>query len=429
MGPASPAAGFIASTPSGPWWCVKTHFRIGRVLARILTGQLFSAKGWQLTNATRDAKQRLVLHLEPTRASAICSGCGETKHRIHDVKPAREWRHLDGWKVETLVRSVVRRVRCRHCGVRVEQVPWARTRSRFTHDFEAEVLGRARDSSILGVCRQLGVHWTSVMRLIERWVEESAAKQFRKPLRRIGVDEVSYGRGQNKYLTVVWDHDRARIVWIGRGKDRETIDAFFAKLGPRRAHKLVAVTMDMAQGYIGAAQTHAPQADIVFDRFHIERYLTRAVDEVRKQEFWRRGGLYRDVVRGKKWLLLRKYKRIHWRRRGDLALLLVQNQRLFRTYLLKEHFGHAWTYTTAKGMRAFILRWRTSLNWTRLRPLIAFWELLMRHIDGVVAWAKHRLSNAAVEGNNSRIRGLSQRARGYRNPDNLMLVLYHASWK
>lgn len=397
------------------------------MLTRILTGQLRVAKGWRITDVTK-AEHGMVFTLLASKATAVCSGCGETKHRIHDHKPARSWRHLDAWGVATYVRTQLRRVRCRHCGVRVEQVPWARTRSRFTHEFEAEILGRARDTSISGVCRQLGLHWTSVMRLIERWVAEAAERQFRKPLRYIGVDEVSYGRGQNKYLTIVWDHQRSRIVWIGRGKDRDTLDTFFKKLGETRARKLVAVTMDMAQGYINAVKAAAPQADIVFDRFHIERYLTKAVDEVRKQEFWRRGGHYRDAVRGKKWLLLKKHRRLRGRKRGELALLLMQNQRLFRAYVLKEQFDHAWSYTTEKAMMAFIARWRQSLNWTRLTPLIEFWELLMRHIDGVVAWAKHHLSNAALEGNNTRVRCISQRGRGYRNPNNLMLVLYHASW-
>jgi transposase len=410
---------------------VKSLQRISGVLLRILTGELFAAKGWRVTEVTRDGRRGAVVHLVPTRMSAICSGCGEAKTRLHDVKPVREWRHLDAWTAQTFVRSAVCRVRCRHCGVRVEQVPWARTRSRFTHQFEAEVLKRARDTSISGVSRQLHLHWSSVMRLIEHWVEESAARHFRAPLRHIGVDEVSYGRGQHKFLTVVWDHDRSRIVWLGRGRDRETLDGFFAQLNAKspRLRKLVAVTMDMAQGYIRAVQTHAPQASIVFDRFHIERYLTRAMDEVRKQEFWRRGGAYRDAVRGKRFLLLSKYRRVHWRRRGDLALLLQLNQRLFRAYVLKEQFEHAWTYTTEAGMRRFILRWRQSLKWTRLKPLIAFWDMLMRYIDGVTAWAKLRLTNAALEGNNSRIRGLSQRGRGYRNPNNLMLVLYHASWR
>jgi transposase len=144
------------------------------------------------------------------------------------------------------------------CGVRIEQMPWARTHSRFTHAFEAEVLRRARDCSISGVCRQLGLHWTSVMRLIERWVEESAARQFKKLLRVIGVDEVSYGRGKRKYLTIVWDHLRARVVWIGQGRERDTLSAFFAKLGTRRSRRIRVVTMDMWQGYIGVA-LHAPR--------------------------------------------------------------------------------------------------------------------------------------------------------------------------
>jgi transposase len=398
------------------------------MLLGILTGQLRVAKGWRVIDAARTS-HGVVLGLTPTRTSAICSGCGETKKRIYDVRPARQWRHLDAWNVHTFVRSVVRRVRCRHCGIRVEQVPWARTRSRFTHEFEAEVLLRARKAPILAVCNQLGLHWTSVMRLIKWWVQESAARHFRLPLRRIGVDEVSYGRGQNKYLTIVWDHDRSHIVWIGEGRDRDTLDAFFEKLGERRSSRLQVVTMDMAQGYITAVEHAAPQADIVFDRFHIERYLTWAVDEVRKQEFWRQGGRYRKMVRGKKWLLLRKHRRVHWRKRGDLALLLMQNKRLFRTYVLKEQFDHAWSYTTERGMREFLVRWRKLLNWSRITPLIKFWEMLMRHRAGVIAWAKHRLSNAALEGNNTRVRAISQRARGYRNPNNLMLVLYHASWK
>ena len=79
--------------------------------------------------------------------------------------------------------------------------------------------------------------------------------------------------------------------------------------------------------------------------------------------------------------------------------------------------------------RGFLERWRKLLNWSRLTSLIAFYDMLMRHIDGVVAWARYRLTNAALEGNNARVRAISQRAHGYRNPNNLMLVLYHASWR
>ena len=239
-----------ASTRPDPWWGVETNVRIGRVLTCILTEHLCPAKGWRVATLDRNQPDRVVVTLVATSATAICAGCGERNTRLHDVKPVREWRHLDCFGILTVIRAPVRRFKCRRCGIRVERVPWARPRSRFTHDFEAEVLRRARDTSILGVCRQLRLHWTSVMRLIEQWVSECAYQHFRRPLRVLGIDEVSYGRGQQKFLTIVWDHQRSRIVWIGKGRDRDTLGGFFAKLGHRRAHRLAAVTMDMAKGYI-----------------------------------------------------------------------------------------------------------------------------------------------------------------------------------
>ncbi|MGH6692789.1 MAG: ISL3 family transposase [Gammaproteobacteria bacterium] len=400
------------------------------MLDDILTRQLCAGNGWRIADSRFDLTQALEVRLEPTRLSAVCSGCGETKRRILDTKtPARSWRHLDAWGVRTVVVAPLRRVRCRWCGIRVELVPWARLRARVTHQFETEILTRARDSSIAGVCRQLGVHWTTVMRLIRQWVEESAAKHFRRSLRRIGVDEVSYGRGQLKYLTIVWDHDRGRVVWIGEGREKDTLDAFFAKLGPRRCRRLACITMDMAKGYIAAAKASAPQADVVFDRFHIERHLHWAVDEVRKREFWRKRGRLRDAVRGKRFLLLRRRRRLHWRHRPALDALLALNRRLNRAYVLKEQFEHVWSYRTEYGMWAAIWAWRKMLCWTRLTPLIRFGQMLERHMAGVLAWVRHRLTNAALESNNSRVRGLSHRARGYRNPENLMVILYHASWQ
>jgi transposase len=399
------------------------------MLDDILARQLYGGNGWRIANERRTS-DGIEVQLVPTRESAICAGCGETKRRTLDTKHrARRWRHLDGWGIPTLVIAPVRRVRCRWCGVRIERAPWARPGSRFTHAFELEMLKRARDTSIAGVCRQLGVHWTTVNRLITRWVKEAADRRFRRRLRMIGVDEISYGRGQSKYLTVVWDHERGQVVWIGEGREEQTLGQFFEKLGRRRARRLWCVTMDMAHGYIAAVTTYAPQAEIVFDRFHIERHMTEAVNDVRKQEFFRRGGRYRDVIRGKKYLLLKKRRRLHWRKRPQLDALLALNRRLSRAYVLKEQFEHAWTYRTEGGMWDFLLSWRAMLRWTRLRPLLKFWKMIERHQTGVTNWARWHLTNAALEGNNRSIRGLSHRAHGYRNPTNLMHAIYISSWR
>jgi transposase len=401
------------------------------MLDGILTRQLYEGHGWRIAESRFELRTVTAeVRLEPTCATAVCSGCGETKRRVLDIKtPSRRWRHLDAWNVRTEVVAPLRRVRCRWCGIRVEAVPWARPGAHLTRTLESEILRRVRDCSIQGVCRQLGVHWTTVMRLVERRVLEQTEQRFRRKMRRIGVDEVSYGRGQQKYLTIVWDHDRSEVVWIGKGREQETLGAFFEKLGPKRSQRLEVVSMDMAQGYIAAVEYHAPRAIIVFDRFHIERHLTRAVNEVRKQEFWRRGGRYRTIIKGKKFLLLKKRRRLHWRRRRDLDALLKLNQRLCRAYVLKEQFDHAWTYTTERGMAHFLTTWRHMLRWTRLKPLLRFWDTIQRHFLGVTAWARCNLSNAALEGNNARVRSYSHRAHGYRNPDNMMLILYHSSWR
>lgn len=403
------------------------------MLESILAQQLYGGKGlgWRIVHCYWDVGgRRVIVDVVSTRQSAHCSCCGAAVRRALDTKKrARQWRHLDAWGIRTIVVADLRRVRCPHCGVRVERVPWADTGSRLTHDFERDILGRARDASIQGVCRQLGVHWTTVMRLVEKRVLAAAEKRFRRKLLRIGVDEVSYGKGQSKFLTIVWDHERGEVVWIGKGREEETLDAFFEKLGPRRSRKLVCVTMDMANGYIASVQRHAPRADIVFDRFHIERHLTNAVNEVRKKEFWRRGGEFREIIRGKKYLLLTKRRHLHWRRRPELDDLLQINRRLNAAYVLKEQFDLIWKFHTRDRMAKELERWRQMLRWKRLVPLQDFRKMLERHMDGVLAWADHHLSNASLEGNNAKVRGISQRAHGYRNPENLMMILYHASWR
>jgi transposase len=397
------------------------------MLEPILTRQLCSGKGWRVDEVTFDYRtEQWVARLRPTRKSAVCSGCGETKREHLDIKnQARCWRHLDGWGVHTMVIAPLRRVRCRWCGIRVEQVPWARPRARMTLAFETKLISWVKSASIQAVSRQHGVHWTTVMRLVEQHIQEAADRRFRRKLRRIGVDEVSYGKGQKKYLTIVWDHDRAQIVWMGKGREEDTLDQFFAKLGRRRAARLEVVTMDMAKGYIASVTKHASLAEVVFDRFHIERHLTEAVNEVRKAEFWRRGGAHRKAIRGKKYLLLKKRRRLHWRRRRDLDELFKLNRRLQVAYLLKEQFEVVWHYRTRYGMEQALERWRRMLRWQRLEPLKRFWAMIERHMTGVLGWASTHITNAALEGNNSWVRGVSTRARGYRNVDNLMTMLFH----
>jgi transposase len=387
-------------------------------------------QGWKVVGVQHLLREQVLeVRLEAQHKRVICSQCGAARRRHHDLRGGeRHWRAQDAWQVQTVLIARLRRVDCKQCGIRTEAVPWARPRSRYTRDFERQVVEMARGASLSAVGRHFRLGWKPVYAMVKRLVTEALGRKRRR-LRRIGVDEISYGRGQQKYLTIVYDHDRGEVAWVGEGREQATLDAFFAELGPRKAKQLECITMDMAPGYIASAKANAPQAEIVFDRFHIEQHLNFAVNEVRKREFWRRGGAMREVVRGKKWLLLKRRRRVRGRNRTMLDQLLALNQRLAKAYLMKESFAHVWDYRSKEGARIFLRDWTADLRWSRLNPLHRFAKMIWSHIDGVLAFATMRLSNGPVEGNNSRIRGLSHRARGYRNKANLILAIFHCCGK
>jgi len=384
-------------------------------------------QGWEVAKVQFDGEGgTLEVRLRPRLQGVRCSRCGAARRHCHDQRGGeRRWRERDVFGVRTVLVAKLRRVDCRECGIRTEAVPWARPGSRSSRGLERAVVELARNASLSAVARHFRLGWKVVFGMVKRLVSEALARK-KRVLRRIGVDEICYGRGQQKYLTIVYDHDRGEVVWVGEGRDKQTLDRFFAELGPRRSARIQAVTLDMAQGYIASVKQNAPAAVLVFDRFHIERHLTEAVNEVRKAEFWRHGGQMREIVRGKKWLLLTRRTRLHWRRRGPLDDLLRLNRTLAKAYLLKEDFARLWGYRSCNGAAGFISEWARKLGRSRrLDPLRRFVGMLWSHLSGVLNYATWPLTNAALEGNNSRIRGLSHRARGYRNKANLILAIFH----
>lgn len=394
--------------------------------AESLLTKLLGTQGWTIGKwSVDDDTHSVTVCVEPAHAWGYCSTCGAACKHLRGTLKRRRWRHLDLCLYPAYIESPLRRVECRRCGLRVEAVPWARPGSRFSHELEDAMLRMARDSSFLAVATHFKVGWKVVRAMVTRLIRWYSQRPRQKALRVIGVDEISYGRGRDKYLTVVWDHVAGEVVWVGQGRERGTLDQFYTKLGKGRCGKLRVVTMDMSESYIQATRNAAANADIVFDRFHIERHLTRAVDEIRKEEFFRNGGEARRWFQGKKWLLLAKHRRVHWRHRTPLYELLLLNTRLFRAYVAKEAFEHFWTYKTREGALRFLNRWVDALRWQRLEPLKRFARMLFDHIDGVVAWATERVTNAALEGNNARIRSLSHRAHGFRNVTQLIERIFH----
>jgi transposase len=277
----------------------------------------------------------LVIDVAPTWRRPRCFECGQ-KCPGYDRDPDRRWRHLDVAGMEFHLRYDTRRVKCPKCGVKVEKLPWAETSSWFTRPFEDQVGYLAQRCDKTTVSAMMRIAWNTVGAIIQRVVARHRDHDLLDGLTVIGVDELSYRR-HHEYVTVVVDHTRGCVVWAKEGKNADTLKAFFAELGPERGAKLEAVTIDMSAAYIKAVTEASPQAQIIFDRFHVQRLAQDAVDEVRRDEARAATSEEeRKQLKGTRWQLLKSFWNLSLFDSLRLSQLQRENKRLYRAYLLKD---------------------------------------------------------------------------------------------
>ncbi len=221
---------------------------------------------------------------------------------------------------------------------------------------------------------------------------------------------------------MVSDLELGEPIWAGPERRRETLNRFFAEqLPPRRRRAVRAVCVDMCAPFLLSIREHLPKAAIVFDKFHVMKHVNAAVDETRRQEFFRRKGHLRAVMRGKRWLLLTRWHNLPPHKRSLLQEALSLNRRLFKAYYLKEEIERLWTYTYEGAALRFFIRWLLSLRWQRLPAFKKLVRTLYDHLDGILAYCKHRVPFGVVEAINGNLRALVRRGRGYRDHEYLIL--------
>lgn len=350
----------------------------------------------------------------------ICSGCRERVKEIADIRE-REVRDLPWRRYQTTVIVEYYRVKCPHCGLKVEQVPQLPSKAPFSKDFEDAVGLACESAAARQVGRQFGLAASTVraidLRYLERW-----AKQRRKPaLRQIGVDEIYLGKKQ-KFVTVVSNLETGEPLWFGPERKEETLDRFFREeLTAFQRGRLTAACVDMWEPYTKSILKWAPDCRIVFDKFHVMQHANRAVDEVRRAEFFRKGGHLRRVVKGKRWLLLTRWVNLDSQKRRMLDELFRINRRLLKAYLLKESLDRLWTYTYEAAARKYLHSWIDQLKWQRLEPFKKLAVMLIRHEEGLLNYCRTKVPFGVVEAVNGNIKSLIRRGRGYRNLRYLLL--------
>jgi len=367
-----------------------------------------------------EATKTLKLWVRRKSAKLVCSACGRVVSEIAEVYE-REVRDLPCFEYRTTVTVELYRVRCPDCGVKTEKIPQLPSKAPFSKRFEDAVGESCESAAARRVAKQFGLAASTVRSIDLRYLERWAAGRRKPALRQMGVDEIHLGKKQ-KFLTVASNLESGEPLWFGRERKKETLDGFFQEeLSARQRRRIEAACVDMWEPYRQSIEQWAPGCRIVYDKFHIMQHANRAVDEVRRAEFFRKGGRMRGLVKGKRWLLLTRWVNLTVGKRRQLNALFTLNRRLLKAYLLKESLDRLWEYRYEGAMLRYFKGWMDQLRWQRLIPFQKLAEMLLDHFDGILNYCRTKVALGVVEAINGNIKTLLRRGRGYRNLRYLLL--------
>ena len=341
-------------------------------------------------------------------------------------RKVRRVRDLSCGDTRIFLELEVRRVDCRRCGkVKRERLAFLADNPLYTKRFAYFVGRRCRQATIKDVAKELALDWQTVKVLEQQYMEAQLKRAGTPAPQVIGVDELAIRKGHS-YRIVVSDLVRGRPIWFG-GEDRSeaSMSQFYDWLGQRNSSRIRLAVMDMWKPFRLATNAYAPQAAILFDKFHVMRHLGEALDQVRKSEYARLQGRGRRYIKGQKYTLLSRKENLTLAGKKALQKLLAANKRLNTAYVLKESFGQLWSYEREGWARRFVENWRSSLKWQRLKPYEKFAQMIDRHWDGIAAYCRpeNKVSLGFVEGLNNKIRVIQRRAYGLRDADYLRLKI------
>ena len=352
-----------------------------------------------------------------------CGRCGRRCGRYDAGEGRRLWRGVDLGTVPIYLAAEAPRVHCPEHGVVVAAVPWARHGARFTRAFEDQAAWLATHASQTTVSELVRVAWRTMGGIIARVAAEAEAAIDRLAgLRRIGIDEISHRRGQ-KYLIVVVDHDRGRLVWATAGRDEAALSRFFDALGPKRCARLELISADAAPWIANVVKRYCPQARLCLDPFHVVAWATDALDQVRR-EVWnaarRRGQTaLAQALKGTRFALWKNPENLTGRQRLKLASIVRTNDPLFRAYLLKEQLRQVFKHKGELG-KEILHDWLQWARRCRIPPFVVVAKTIRRHLAEIEATLEIGLSNALVESINTKIRLLTRQAFGFHSAEALI---------
>ncbi len=373
------------------------------------------------------ADSRLTIRIERRGVRCYgCSGCGRRTSRVRSTRD-RTWDDVP-WSSHpvTLVYGQ-RRVRCRRCGIRTEQIAFADPKARVTRRLRQQIGVDCQSMPTSHAAVRHGVSWGKARRAEHAFLRDWDGGRPRRRPRYLGADEIHRGKAQ-KFYTVLSDLVHGEVIGLAKDRTEASLAGLLTtNLDARQRAAVDAVCTDMHRPYMNAVVHALPKAEVVFDKFHVLQHASAALDDVRRQEFFRAGAVMRTYGRGKRWLLLRRWKTVRGSKRRELEQLFAMNRRLFKAYVLREQLDRLWTYTTRWGVARFLLGWLNALRWQRLPEMEKLGDTLAHHLEGIAAYCDHPVRFGVVESLNTTIKAVLRRARGMRDDAMLLLKLKWAT--
>lgn len=374
----------------------------------------------------KGAKPEIWIELQPERRRIKrCSGCFQVVEAIHDIE--ERWvRDLPAWDAQTWLLVHRCRLACPRCGPKLEHLPWLDRYSRVTRRLAESVVRLCQVLSIKHTAEFFGLGWETVKELDKHALKRKLEPVDLDDVEVLLIDEFALRKG-HRYATVVVEQRTKRVLWVGRGRRREDLKPFFELLGPEGCHRIKAVGMDMSSAYELEVRLHCPQAEIVFDLFHVvAKYGREVIDRVRVDEAnrVRSDKPARRVIKGARWLLLRNRENLTTAEdRVRLAELLEANRALMTVYVLKEDLKQLWSYRSGAWAKRFWDDWYRRAVRSRIEPLRAFARKLVPYLPGILAHSHWPLHTSLLEGINNRIKVIKRVAYGYRDDSYFFLKI------
>jgi len=355
-----------------------------------------------------------------------CSGCRRRTWRVRD-RAERTWADVPWAEHHVTVIYQQRRVACPTCGIRTERVAFADPKARITRRLRQVIGLDCQSMPTSHAAVRHGVSWSKARRAEYAFLAEWDHTRPKRRPRHLGADEIHRGKRQ-KFYTVLSDLVHGEVIGLAPERTEESLAGLLTtRLDARQRAAVEAVCTDMHRPYLNAVAHVLPAATVVLDKFHVLQHAGAALDDVRRHEFFRAGPVMRRFGRGKRWLLLRRWKTVRGSKRQELHALFAANRRLFKAYVLREELDHLWTYTTRDGVANFLWGWLEALRWQRLPEMEKLGDTLVKHFDGIAAFCDHAVRFGVVESLNMTIKGVIRRGRGMKDETMLLLKLKWAT--